>query len=61
MKRSPPDGSTIQRGRFSVPSFTFWPGDLGKRFKIHPAYIPRPAAYGGIWLRLAAVGSESAG
>jgi len=27
---------------------------LGQRIKIHPAYIPRAAAYGGDWLHLAA-------
>jgi hypothetical protein len=61
MKHSPPDGAYDARGRLSVPSATFPPGDLGEQFKIYPAYIPRPAAYGGIWLRLAAVGSEPAG
>ena len=28
--------------------------DLGIRVKIHPAYIPWPATYGGSWLHLAA-------
>ena len=32
--------------------------DLGKRSKIHPAYIPRPATNGGSWLHLAAVSDE---
>ena len=32
--------------------------DLGKRFKVHPAYIPRPATNGGSWLHLAAVSDE---
>ena len=39
---------------FPAGSFCFPQVDLGKRFKIHPAYIPRQATDGGsccIWLR----------
>ena len=36
------------KGPFSAPSVTFSADDLGKRFKIHPAYIPRPVANGSI-------------
>jgi hypothetical protein len=44
----------------SAEPFRFPLVDLGKRFKIHPAYIPRLAANGGSRLHLAAVGDEPA-
>ena len=46
--RSTMQGSGIRRNPFLSHS------DLGKRAKIHPAYIPRPATCDGIWLHLAA-------
>jgi hypothetical protein len=58
MKHWPPDRSTMQRVSFSAGLFCFPWVDLGKRFKIHPAYIPRPATNGGSRLHLAAVGDE---
>ncbi len=39
----------------------FLPVDLGKPFKLHPAYIPRPAANGGSRLHPAAVSDDSPG
>jgi hypothetical protein len=60
MKHWPPDRSTMQGSCFRAGPFCFPRVDLGKRFKIHPAYIPRPATDGGCWLHLAAVGDESA-
>ena len=45
----------IQGVSFSAGPFCFLRVDLGKRFKIHPAYIPRPATNSGGRLYLAAV------
>jgi hypothetical protein len=58
MKHWPPDRSTMQEPRFRRDSSVFPEADLGKRFQIHPAYIPRPATNGGSRLHLAAVGDE---
>ena len=41
-------GPGIRRASFLLHS------DLRKCTKIHPAYIPRPATYGGSWLHLTA-------
>jgi len=50
----------MQGSRFRRDPLRFPQIYLGKRFKIHPAYIPRPATDGGCWLHPAAVGDESA-
>jgi hypothetical protein len=47
MRHWQPDRSTMQEARYSR-------SGLWKCVKIHPAYIPRPATYGGTWLHLAA-------
>jgi hypothetical protein len=54
MKHWPSERSTIQGSRFRRGLSVLWV-DLGKRFKIHPAYIPRPATDSGGRLHLAAV------
>ena len=46
------------RVSFSAGPFCLQQVDLGKRFKIHPAYIPRPATSSGSRLHLAAVDDE---
>jgi hypothetical protein len=58
MKHWPPDRSTMQGSRFRRGPLLFSGVDLGERFKVHPAYIPRPATDGGSWLHLAALGDE---
>jgi hypothetical protein len=60
MKHWPSDRSMMQGLRFRRDPSCFPQADLGKRCKSHRAYIPRPAANGGSWLRLAAVGDEPA-
>jgi len=47
MKRWPSERSTMQGLRFRRGPFCFPSVDLGKRFKIHPAYIPRLATNSG--------------
>ena len=60
MKHWPSDRSTMEGPRFRRGPFCFPKADLGKRLKVHPAYIPRPATNDGSRLHLAAVGDERA-
>jgi hypothetical protein len=48
----------MQGAWFSAAPFHLPQLDQGKRFKIHPAYIPRPTTNDGSWLHLAAVGDH---
>ena len=58
MKHCAPDRTTTQGSRFRWDPSVFRRLTWGKRFKIHPAYIPRPATNGGSRLHLAAVGGK---
>ena len=53
MRHWQPDRSTIKGPGIRQALFLSH-SDLRKCVKIHPAYIPRPATYGGSWLHLAA-------